>query len=812
MGAGSRATDSQVKELRRKLLQEASLQAAAMKAGMDRKTARKYRDSGKLPSESHIPHTWRTRIDPLADVWPQLEELLQREPTLQAKTLVEWLERTYPDQDWQKRRRTVERRVRQWKAKQGPAKEVFFSQVHEPGRLGSSDFTHMDSLGVTIAGQPFSHLLYHFVLTSSNWEHVTICFSESFASLSEGLQSALWELGAVPERHRTDRMTLAVNQDGNLEEFTSSYRALMSHYGLTAEATNPASGHENGDCEQSHRRLKEALDQELKLRGSRDFGSREEYWQFLRAMIARRNLGRSESFQREKARLHPLPQCRLDTLERKRVRVSRSSTIQVKKNAYSVPSRLIGEQVEVHIGAEMLEVRYAGETVLIVERLRGASNSRIDYRHLIDWLVRKPGAFARYIYREEMYPTTTFRRCYDALVSQDAVRADRAYVRVLHLAAKEGESRVEAAVMKLLERRAPLSEQAVKAEMGEDTPLSEAARVSVPAVDLRAYDALLEGMSAASDMDMSEVRIKEEIDEPEYDGSAEALLTGTSLGNHAEPVRGGAASGDRGIVGPCRVPAGTRAAGMPAAATQPHRTAAEGLASAAGEELGVAGSEAVPDQGDAAVARAVERRFFGPPRERPGVRPAWLGQDACAARRGPRIGAGWPVGAGDQMQLAGPGVVESQARSAAERTVTRPVEVGRIADRRPRIRSAEPGRDGITLHTPGGALRAWQRACNEQSAVLPVGADLQRSDDDGGGDRPPCSSQRDRGNERTQLSDGRREVQARDAADREGKPGEEERLIATKPTSGGKVDFLRHDSGVRWSGETPSTSSLPRPP
>ena len=157
-----------------------------MKAGMDRKTARKYRDRGQLPSEASTPHTWRTRPDPLVEVWPRLEELLQREPALQAKTLVEWLQREYPGQDWQRQRRTLERRVRQWKAEHGPAKEVFFSQVHEPGRLGSSDFTHMESLGVTIQGQPFAHLVYHFVLTYSNWEHVTLCFSESFASLSEG--------------------------------------------------------------------------------------------------------------------------------------------------------------------------------------------------------------------------------------------------------------------------------------------------------------------------------------------------------------------------------------------------------------------------------------------------------------------------------------------------------------------------------------------------------------------------------------------------------------------------------------------------
>ena len=153
---------------------------------------------------------------------------------------MEWLQREYPDQDWQRQRRTVERRVRRWKAAQGPAKEVFFRQVHEPGRLGSSDFTHMDELRVTIQGQPFPHLLYHFVLTHSNWEHVTLCVSESFASLSDGWQNAVWELGAVPERHRTDRMTLAVHQDGNPERYTARYQALMRHYGVTAEATSLA--------------------------------------------------------------------------------------------------------------------------------------------------------------------------------------------------------------------------------------------------------------------------------------------------------------------------------------------------------------------------------------------------------------------------------------------------------------------------------------------------------------------------------------------------------------------------------------------
>ena len=550
MGAGRQVTDAQVKEVRLNLNKGGSLLMAAMKAGMDRKTARKYRDLGQLPSEAQTPHTWRTRPDPLLEVWPSLEELLQREPALQAKTLVEWLQREYPGQDWQRQRRTVERRVRQWKAEHGPAKEVFFSQVHEPGRLGSSDFTHMESLGVTMQGQPFPHLVYHFVLTYSNWEDVTLCFSESFASLSAGLQNALWELGGVPQRHRTDRMTLAVHHDGNPEQYTARYQALMGHYGVAAEATNAYSGHENGDCEQSHRRFKEALEQELLLRGSRDFASREEYWQFVRALVARRNASRAEKFREEEARLRPLPGRRLETLERQRVKVSQGSTIQVKKNTYSVPARLIGEWVEARLGAEIIEVWYAGSLVQTMARLRGQSKHRIDYRHVIGWLVRKPGAFARYVYREDLYPTVTYRRAYDALQLQQPGRADREYVRLLHLAAQEGEARVEEALAKLLDQGQPVSEQAVRTLLGNNTPLSVAAQVTVPAVDLRLYDALLEGASAAwSDIGMSQVDENKEVtDEQGRDGGVDALPAGTAVGDGTQPVRGGGPAGDGGVV------------------------------------------------------------------------------------------------------------------------------------------------------------------------------------------------------------------------------------------------------------------------
>jgi len=786
MGAGRQATDAQVGELRQRLNRKASLQEAAMKAGMDRKTARKYRDRGQLPSESKAAHTWRTRVDPLVEVWPRLEEQLVREPTLQAKTLVEWLGREYPTRDWHQCKRTVERRVRQWKAEHGKAKEVFFSQAHEPGRLGASDFTHMDKLGVTIAGQPFPHMIYHFVLTYSNWEHATVCFSESFASLSEGFQSALGALGGVPERHRTDRMTLAVHQDGNLEEYTSRYQALMRHYGVTAEVTNPASGHENGDCEQSHRRFKESLDQELLLRGSRDFGSREDYWRFVTALVSRRNAGRALRFEEESRRLRSLPERRLETLERQRVRVGRGSTIQVKKNTYSVPARLIGEQVEARIGAESIAVWYAGSLVQEMERLRGVSKHRIDYRHVINWLVRKPGAFARYVYREDLYPTVTYRRCYDALQLQQAGRADREYVRLLSLASQEGESRVEAALVKLLDQGSPVDERAVRTLLGCDTPLSLAMQVATPAVDLRLYDALLDEESAAeSDRAMSLVRGSREVsDEPGCADGFGGLLTVVASGDDAERVRGGVSPGDGRVVGVRGVPSGTGATGVPAAATQADRALVEVVASAAGEDVGVAGSEASAGEGRAAVAGAVERGIFGPTGERVGVRAARIGKDARVVCGGPGDGAIGAFGAGDEMQSAGAGTAEGEAGPASEGVAARPVALGGLADRRPGVCAAEPGGDGSAVHAAGRTLRAGERAGDEQPGVLAVGADLQGPDDDGGGDRPTSTSRPDRGDERGELPDrvGQTEEGGGNGKGRIRTPGMEE--TGSRPTWG----------------------------
>jgi transposase len=756
MGIVRRVTNAQVKELRLWLHQGASLKMAAMKAGMDRKSARKYREPGPLPSESRRSRSWRTRRDPLAAVWPQLEEMLTREPELQAVTLLVWLQSAYPEAYPDAVRRTLERRVRIWKAQHGPAKEVFFAQVHEPGRLGASDFTHLSSLGVTIAGQPFDHLVYHFVLTHSNWEHVTVCFSESFASLSAGLQNALWALGGVPERHRTDRLTMAVHADGQAEEFTAKYQALLAHYGLTGEATNPASGHENGDCEQSHRRFKEALTQALLLRGSRDFASRADYEQFLRALVTLRNQRRQPAFAAEASALGPLPARRLETLECLRVRVGRGSTIGVRHNTYSVPARLRGEVVEVRLGVEEIEVWYAGTLVQRMPRLRGQNKHAIDYRHIIGWLVRKPGAFARYVYRADLYPTTTFRRAYDRLQAQDPERADQDYLQLLYLAAQAGESAVAAALETLLSAGARLGVGAVQARLGPEPSPTIAAQVTVAAVDLGQYDALLTATASLTDGEQPAVAVREEEvthgrDDGEPGRGSDALLDGAARADDACRVRGGGAAGDGGDVGLCRLPAGAGPPGVPAAAGEPHRALAQRLEAAAGEELGGVGPETSAGQSGAAVARAVERRLPGPAGERPGVRPAGFGEDPLPGGGGPGVGAVRPAGAVHDLRPAGARPAGGQARLHAESIAEASGPLGRVAAGRPGLRAAEPGRDGGVVHAAGGALRAWQRAGDEQPAVLEVGADLQGPDDDSSSGGSAGAPQRDRGVEHPEL-------------------------------------------------------------
>jgi hypothetical protein len=490
-------TDEQVRRLRKLSNTEKNQEIAAAKAGMDPTTARRYRNLERLPSELKKERLWRTREDPFGEVWGAVQKQMEESPGLEAKTLFEWLQREHPGQFSDGQIRTLQRRIKLWRVTEGPAQEVYFGQVHVPGRLCASDFTHMTELGITLAGQTFEHLVYHFVLTYSNWETGTICYSESLESLSEGWQNAVWELGAVAAEHRTDSLSSAVNNMSNLEEFNRRYEGVMRYYGVKPQHTNPASPNENGDCEQSHHRFKRAVEQALLLRGSRDFQSMVEYAQFLKDLFAQRNAGRRARLAEEMAVMRELPARRMESAKRERVKVDSGSLIHVERNSYSVNSRLIGAQVEARLYLDRVEVWYGQKKVEDLPRLRGRGKHRIDYRHIIEWLVRKPGAFENYRYQEDLFPTSRFRMAYDALQESTPLRASKEYLKILKLAAEIGEVQVDEALRELLAgaEDVAITVESIGEVLAQLETIAPVTMVEVTLVDLASFDQLCTEMA-----------------------------------------------------------------------------------------------------------------------------------------------------------------------------------------------------------------------------------------------------------------------------------------------------------------------------
>ena len=486
-----RTTDAQVRKLMDEMHRHGEVGTAALRAGLSPNTARKYLRAGRLPSELVSPRTWRTRPDPFAADWAELRARLADAPELEATTLFEDLLRRKPDGYTPGQVRTLQRRVKQWRAQAGPPKRIFFPQVHRPGEAMQTDFTWASTLGVTIGGAPFPHLLCHPVLPYSNWEWATICQSESMAALRRGVQAALGRLGRAPTYHQTDNSTAATHDlRTGKRGFNAEYEALVQHYGMVPRTIEVGEKEQNGDVESLNGVLKRRLDQQLLLRGSREFGSRDAYEGWVHACIEAANRLRAARVAEELAVMRPVPAARLPEFVEHDVRVTAWSTIRVKHNAYSVPSRLAREVVRVRIFDERLEVFFGGAPQLTVARLPGRHGHRINYRHIIWSLVRSPGAFERYRYRDDLFPTPAFRRAYDALRDAQEVRtAEVEYVRILHLAASTMESDVDQALERLLAARTVPTAEQVRALVSPERP--EVPALAVGAVDLAEYDGLL---------------------------------------------------------------------------------------------------------------------------------------------------------------------------------------------------------------------------------------------------------------------------------------------------------------------------------
>lgn len=491
---GKKITDHQVHKYKdhRKALTQV---AAAAKAGLSERSARRIERSQTLPSQKP-PRSWRTRSDPLADVWEaEVVPLLQTDPLLNAVTLLEELQRRHPGQYGQGLLRTLQRRMRQWRAMYGAEREVFFAQEHPPGRLGLSDFTVADDLGVLVDGQAFDHRLYQFTLAHSGWRHaLVVTGGESFLVLATGLQAALWRLGGVPEEHRTDSLSAAFNNLAEQEELTRRYDDLCRHYGMRASRCNPGQSHENGSVESRHDSLKTALDQALRLRGSRRFDDLAGYETFVEQIVQRFNGRVAQRLAVERQMLKPLPPRRTAEYEELPARVSKYAIFTVKGAQYSAPSQLIGHRLMVRLYAQHIECWLGGQRVLERQRATPRSGQRhardVDYRHLVAALKRKPGAFARWVLRDAVFPRAVYRQTWERLVAAVPERqACKTIVGLLALAADGHEAQLASELEQLIELDQLPDLAALSALLAP--PSSQVPAVAVQLPELAEYDRLL---------------------------------------------------------------------------------------------------------------------------------------------------------------------------------------------------------------------------------------------------------------------------------------------------------------------------------
>ena len=471
---------------------------ASAKAGFSERSARRIDSDPRLPSQTAKTRDWRTRQDPLADVWLRAEEMLKAIPGIMAITIFEVLQEEYgPDEVPDSIRRTLERRVAKWQALHGEEKEVFFPQRHDAGRQGLSDFTVADELAVTIAGQPFRHRLYHFRLAYSGWEDARVILGgESFSAIAEGLQDALWKLGGVPAEHRTDSLSAAFKNlapDAQLD-LTHRYQNLSKHYNMDATRNNPGESHENGSIEAANRHIKTRLEQALLRRGNRDFADLSEYRRCIADLCARYNARRKKAVEIERAVLRPLPVRRTTDFASTTVSVTRNSTISVDRILYSVPSRLIGCRLEIHLYDDRLEAFLGATLVATLVRLRVKAPDRghqIDYHDVIGTLRRKPQALRYLIYRDALFPRPAYARAWAALdAGCSAKQACRDMVGLLDLAANGAcEAALAERLDAILDAGTLPDIDALKAEFAPKT--KPPADVTIPLPDLAAYNRLL---------------------------------------------------------------------------------------------------------------------------------------------------------------------------------------------------------------------------------------------------------------------------------------------------------------------------------
>lgn len=481
-----------------KFRQTEPVAVAAAKASISAATAYRIERDPRLPSAKKEPRE-RRRPDPLSAVFEQeVAPMLAAAPGLRPIAIFEEIIRRHPELG-AGIRRTLERRIRAWRALHGAEREVIFRQTHEPGRMGLSDFTDMGALAITIGGAPLDHRLYHFRLVYSGFEHAHVVLGgESFVALAEGLQNALWALGGAPFEHRSDSLSAAFrNLDREAhDDLTRRYDDLCAHYGMTPSRNNKGVAHENGSIESSHGHLKSAIKDALLMRASADFADLPAYRRFVDEIVSRRNARNHQRIDAERAHLKTLPNRRTSDYEEVGVRVTSSGGFTLRKVFYSVPSRLIGHRLRVRLYDDRLDLFIGGTPLMTLRRGRAHPSGKhaqvVNYRHVIHALRKKPMALLNLVYRDQLFPREAFRRTFETLREHLPDRqACRIMVDLLALAHERGcEAELAEALAAILRANELPDVAALRERFAPDPEQAPTVIVALP--PLRSYETLLE--------------------------------------------------------------------------------------------------------------------------------------------------------------------------------------------------------------------------------------------------------------------------------------------------------------------------------
>jgi hypothetical protein len=440
----------------------------------------------------------RRRPDPLEAVWEtEIVPMLKAAPGLRAVAVLEELYRQHP-QLGPNIRRTLERRIKLWRGLHGPDQDVMFRQIHPPGELGLSDFTDLSPLRVCIAGVGLDHILYHFRMAHSGFQHGHVILGgESFSALAVGLQNALFALGGAPCKHRTDSLSAAFrNLDrATADDLTTRYEVLCAHFGMEPTRNNTGVAHENGSIESAHGHLKKTIEDALLLRGSRSFDDLAAYRRFIDEVFARHNARRRKAIDIERVALTKLPVERSVDYEESLITVTSTSGFVLRKVFYTVPARLIGQRLRVRLYDDRLECYLGASHVLSLVRGRaypasGKHAHVIDYRHIIHALRRKPMALRNLVYRDQIFPRPAYARAFDVLMS---TRTEKTACKItVELLALAHEYACEAALAQVLDTeldagRLPCVDLLREAFRPASAAVPE---VNIALVALASYDAL----------------------------------------------------------------------------------------------------------------------------------------------------------------------------------------------------------------------------------------------------------------------------------------------------------------------------------